>query len=70
MTREEEIEKIAGAFAIDEVKDTCTYNPASKRGLLYVGFVSGAEWADAYPHWISVEDELPKENGRYFVLPQ
>lgn len=59
MTRKKEIDKIASAFAIDEVKDTC--NPASKRGLLYVGFVTGAEWADAHPHWISVEDELPKE---------
>ena len=47
MTRKEEIEKIASAFAIDEVKDTC--NPASKRGLLYAGFVSGAEWADEHP---------------------
>lgn len=47
MTRQEEIEKIASAFAIDEVKDTC--NPASKRGLLYVGFITGAEWADAHP---------------------
>lgn len=47
MTREEEIKKIASAFAIDEVKDTC--NPASKRGLLYVGFITGAEWADAHP---------------------
>lgn len=57
MRREVEIKKIASAFAIDEVKDTC--NPASKRGLLYAGFVSGAEWADAHPNWISVEDELP-----------
>ena len=47
MTRKEEIEKIASTFAIDEVKDTC--NPASKRGLLYAGFVSGAEWADQHP---------------------
>lgn len=47
MTRKEEIEKIASAFAIDEVKDTC--NPASKRGLLYAGFVCGAEWADQHP---------------------
>lgn len=44
MTREEEIKKIASAYAIDEVKDTC--NPASKRGLLYLGFIDGAEWAD------------------------
>lgn len=64
MTREEEIKKIAIAFAIDEVKYTC--NPASKRGLLYAGFVSGAEWADAHPHWISVDDELPPRN--VFVL--
>lgn len=48
---------MAGAYAIDEVKDTC--NPASKRGLLYAGFVDGAEWADAHPHWISIDDELP-----------
>lgn len=66
MTREEKIKKIACAFAIDEVKDTC--NPASKRGLLYAGFVSGAEWADAHPHWISVEDELPKIGKDVLVL--
>lgn len=64
MRREVEIKKIASAFAIDEVKDTC--NPASKRGLLYAGFVSGAEWADAHPHWISIDDELPPCN--VFVL--
>jgi hypothetical protein len=22
-------------------------------------------WCDAHPNWISVDDELPKENGRY-----
>lgn len=47
MTRSEEIDKVASTYAIDEVKDTC--NPASKRGLLYVGFITGAEWADAHP---------------------
>ena len=45
MTREEEIKKIASAYAIDEVKDTC--NPASKRCLLYLGFIDGAVWADS-----------------------
>lgn len=24
------------------------------------GFECGVEWADSHPHWISVEDELPK----------
>lgn len=44
MTRSKEIDKVASTYAIDVVKDTC--NPASKRGLLYAGFVDGAEWAD------------------------
>ena len=60
MTRSEKIDKVASTYAIDEVKDTC--NPASKRGLLYAGFVDGAEWADAHPHWLSVVDDLPKIN--------
>ena len=29
-------------------------------GEHYLGFIHGAEWADAHPHWISVEDELPE----------
>lgn len=28
-------------------------------GEHYMGFIHGAEWADAHPHWLSVEDELP-----------
>ena len=28
-------------------------------------FVAGAMWADAHTNWISVEDELPPQNGRY-----
>ena len=59
MTREEEIDKIAIAFAIDAVIDKDTCNPESKRGLIYAGFVSGAMWSDSHPHWISVEDALP-----------
>ena len=27
-----------------------------------VGFIDGCVWADSHPHWISVEEELPKEN--------
>ena len=26
------------------------------------------EWADAHPHWISVEDELPPKNSEYDAL--
>lgn len=25
-------------------------------------FIEGAEWADAHPRWISVDDELPEDN--------
>ena len=34
----------------------------------YLGFIHGAEWADAHPHWISVEDELPKIGKDVLVL--
>lgn len=33
-------------------------------GEHYLGFIHGAEWADAHPHWISVEDELPPTSDR------
>lgn len=65
MTREEQIRQVGSAYAIDEVKDTC--NP---RGLLYAGFIDGAEWADTHPHWISVEDELPPKNEAYLAFWQ
>ena len=37
------------------------------RGVLLSAFRAGAQWADSYPNWIPVEDELPKERGQYFV---
>lgn len=30
-------------------------------------FMRGAKWADEHPHWISVEDELPKESGGFYL---
>ena len=32
---------------------------------LELAFQAGAIWADAHSYWISVEDELPKEDGTY-----
>jgi hypothetical protein len=49
MTREEEIKRAAS-----EVAKGSLYPTLTKRD-----FVEGAEWADAHPHWISVEDEKP-----------
>lgn len=36
--------------------------------MLYAGFVDGAEWADAHPRWISVDDELPPNKERVLVF--
>ena len=30
-------------------------------------FEAGAMWADAHPHWISVEDELPPDNEAFIA---
>lgn len=65
------------ADALGELKDkTMTRKEQIKEYLLTIGngemnipfdagFECGVEWADAHPHWISVDDELPKEDGRY-----
>jgi len=30
-----------------------------------IHFIDGAKWADSHPHWTPVEEELPKEKGKY-----
>jgi len=30
-----------------------------------IGFIDGCVWADSHPNWISVDEELPKEQGKY-----
>ena len=67
MTREEQIIKIGAQFAIDETDGQTSGRAASMRGVLLSAFRAGAQWADSYPNWIPVEDELPKERGQYFV---
>ena len=55
MTRKEEIIQAA-------IKESPRF--AERR----VGFITGAMWADSHPHWISVEDELPEEDGVYLFF--
>ena len=31
--------------------------------IFSAGFLDGATWADEHPHWISVEDAVPKQKG-------
>ena len=57
MTREEQIKEAARQRA-DQ------YDHPSKWSDTYYGFIDGAKWADSHPHWISVEEELPPENGK------
>lgn len=58
MIREEEIKKAAFEYADAELIGIIDFKKEAT-------FIAGAKWADAHPRWISVEDELPKENGRY-----
>ena len=55
MTREDEIKKIALCYAHDELKDS----QSPIEDVVAAAFIDGAHYADAHPHWISVEDELP-----------
>lgn len=57
MTREEREKEIVKAA--EKMLDG-NPNYMSTREL---AFVLGAHWADEHPHWISVEDELPKKKG-------
>ena len=56
MTREEEIMKAARVYA----NGIAQHLPNKK--YCEEDFITGAVWADAHPHWLSVEDELPKIN--------
>lgn len=58
MTREEEKKKARWEYVSKRLAnpDFPTYNAEYE---LETAFDKGAEWADAHPHWISVEDELP-----------
>lgn len=59
MTREEQITRAAHEYIqSDSVA-------AGNEILAFGDFINGAKWADFHPQWIPVEEELPKEQGRY-----
>lgn len=60
MTREKEIKKEAFEYADKERIGIVDFKKQT-------AFIDGAKWADAHPHWISVEDELPKERDWYLI---
>lgn len=61
MTREEEIKKAAFEYADKELIGIIDFKKET-------AFIEGAMWADAHPHWISVEDELPKLNSGMVIV--
>lgn len=58
MTRE--LYEIAKRYAHDELKDS----HSAVEDVVAAAFIDGANFADAHPHWISVEDELPEYDQR------
>lgn len=61
MTRDEEIKKAAKEIA-QGIEDW------ELAAYIEDAFIEGAWWADAHPHWISVDDELPKIGKDVLVL--
>ena len=69
MTREEEIKKVAEKKAHEPSKLMHPYAKQNKTMSAYeIGFIEGAVWADSHRHWISVEDELPKDSERVLCV--
>lgn len=58
MTREEQIFKASDEF--ESYRESLGVKDPIALDEIGEAFYAGAEWADAHPHWISVEDKLPK----------
>jgi len=67
MTREEQIRKKAKELGQQYFPDSSNIWARSNVEACYVenACVEMAEWLDQRPHWIPVEEELPKEKGKY-----
>lgn len=67
MTREEEINNASYAYWVNNYANIEFIDEEEKElhtQDIQESFINGAEWADQHPHWISVEDGLPKD-GQY-----
>lgn len=62
MTRDEEIIQASDEWTYQKPPQysELVYNTHKTMCAYQIGFIDGAVWADRHPHWISVEDELPK----------
>ena len=67
MTREEQIIEAAKKATYQEPPQYSELVHKTRKVMCAyeVGFIDGCVWADSHPHWIHVEEELPKEQGKY-----
>ena len=67
MNRKEQIRNKARELGQQYFPDSSNIWARSNVEAVYVenACVEMAEWADQHPNWISVEDELPKVQGKY-----
>lgn len=71
MKREYKLEQVAGEIAqVAIIESSAIGIPNDHIEPWVEDFAIGiavatAKWADSHPNWISVEDELPKEKGKY-----
>ena len=59
--REQQMMDAADRYADEVCDESCT---GAQVAETINDFCAGWRAADSYPNWISVEDELPKENGK------
>lgn len=69
MTRDEKKAKDRWEYVSDRLcnSDYPIYNEEHE---LESAFDAGVKWCEEHPNWISVEDELPKEEGRYIFYDE
>ena len=71
MTREEKKEELIGLFSTgaiylgDLIDDVMNFAEENIEKEATRKIVECSEFLAKLPHWISVEDEMPKEDGRY-----
>lgn len=51
---------------IEQIRNAARYKYQDER----IHFIDGAKWADSHPHWIPVEEELPKKDGKYLFYDE
>ena len=70
MTREEQIIQASDEWTYQTPPQysELVYNTHKAMCAYQIGFIDGAVWADAHPHWISVEEELPKADTEVLMV--